>query len=115
MPGMLKFSSNGGFQAVLRQRVAEYFQNTRRRPRDCLQMYIKTAVILGWLASSYGLLLISAGTWWLALPLTLSLGLAMAACGFGIQHDGGHHSYSERNWVNRLAARTLDLLGGIPK
>jgi linoleoyl-CoA desaturase len=75
-------------------------------------MYRKTAVILAWLASSYALLLINAGTWWLTLPLTVSLGLAMAACGFSIQHDGGHQSYSDRGWMNRLAALTLDLLGG---
>jgi linoleoyl-CoA desaturase len=75
-------------------------------------MYLKTAIILGWLATSYVLLLISAGTWWLALPLTISLGLAMAACGFNIQHDGGHQAYSDRRWINRLAALTLDLLGG---
>jgi linoleoyl-CoA desaturase len=36
----------------------------------------------------------------------------MAAIGFNIQHDGGHKAYSDRHWVNRLAAMTLDLLGG---
>jgi linoleoyl-CoA desaturase len=75
-------------------------------------MYVKTAVILAWLASSYALLVMNAATWWLALPLSASLGLAMAACGFSIQHDGSHQSYSKRSWVNQLAALTLDLLGG---
>jgi linoleoyl-CoA desaturase len=112
VPGTLKFGSDNEFHAVLRQRAAAYFQNTGRRPRDCPQMYVKTAVIMTWLVSSYALLLIHAGTWWLALPLTVSLGLAMAACGFSIQHDGGHQSYSGRSWVNQIAALTLDLLGG---
>ena len=48
----------------------------------------------------------------MALPLVISLGLAMAAVGFDIQHDGGHHAYSDRPWVNRLMASSLDLLGG---
>ena len=75
-------------------------------------MYLKTAVILAWLTASYGLLVFFAGAWWSALPLAISLGLSMAAVGFNIQHDGGHQAYSRRPWVNRLMARTLDLLGG---
>ena len=108
----LKFGSGDRFHGELRRRIEQYFTSTGRRPRDCPQMYLKTAIILGWLAASYALLLIGAGTWWLAVPLAVSLGLAMAACGFNIQHDGGHQSYSERRWINRLAALTLDLLGG---
>ena len=75
-------------------------------------MYFKTAVILGWLAASYTLLVFFATSWWLALPLVVSLGLSMAAVGFNIQHDGGHQSYSDRPWINRLMASSLDLLGG---
>ena len=75
-------------------------------------MYLKTAIILGWLAASYTLLVFFATAWWMALPLVISLGLAMAAVGFNIQHDGGHHAYSDRPWINRLMARSLDLLGG---
>ena len=111
-PEALKFSPDDGFYYTLRTRVDQYFVSTGRRPRDCRQMYVKSAVVLGWLAASYGLLLVCAGTWWLALPLAVSLGLAMACCGFSIQHDGGHQAYSQRRWVNRLAALALDLLGG---
>src|SRR5262249_27976320 len=50
--------------------------------------------------------------WWLALPLAASVGLSMAAIGFNIQHDGGHRAYSDHQWVNKLMAMTLDLLGG---
>jgi linoleoyl-CoA desaturase len=111
-PVELKFAANDEFHRTLRQRVERHFEATGRRPRDCPQMYLKTAIILAWLAASYALLLLGAGTWWIAPPLTVSLGLAMAACGFNIQHDGGHHAYSERRWINKLAALTLDLLGG---
>ena len=74
-------------------------------------MYLKTAVVLGWFAASYGLLVFFAESWWSALPLAISLGLSMAAIGFNIQHDGGHQAYSKRPWINRLMARTLDLHG----
>lgn len=110
--GELKFGPSEGFYLELRDRVARYFAESGRRPRDCPQMYVKSAIILGWLLGSYLLLLVHAETWWLALPLAISLGLAMAGCGFNIQHDGGHQAYSEHKWMNKLAALTLDLLGG---
>ena len=100
------------FLTVLRQRVDDMFNNTGRRRRDCAAMYIKTLVIAIWFATSYGLLVFLAATWWQAIPLTISLGLAMASIGFNIQHDGAHSAYSNRKWVNSLMAMTLDLLGG---
>jgi linoleoyl-CoA desaturase len=112
VPGTLKFCRNDLFYRELRRRAQHYFQSTGRRERDCPQMYVKTVLILGWCAASYVLLLLAASSWWLALPLALSLGMSMAAIGFNIQHDGGHHAYSDRKWINRLTALTLDLLGG---
>jgi linoleoyl-CoA desaturase len=111
-PGELKFGASDGFHSALRRRVAQYFRGTGRRPRDCPQMYLKTVIVFAWLLGSYALLVFVAGTWWLALPLMISLGLSMAAVGFNIQHDGGHGAYSDRPWINRLMALTLDLLGG---
>jgi linoleoyl-CoA desaturase len=75
-------------------------------------MYLKTAIVFAWFVTSYVLLVFFVGTWWLALPLVISLGLSMAAVGFNIQHDGGHGAYSDRSWINKLMALTLDLLGG---
>ncbi len=106
-----KFGGDGGFQNELRRRVEQYFKDTGRRQRDCPQMYLKTAVVFAWLVSSYLLLLFVAPAWWLAVPLAVSVGLAMGAVGFNVQHDGGHHAYSRRGWANWLAAKTLDLIG----
>src|SRR6516225_3884022 len=106
-----RFGGDSGFQKELRRRVEGYFQSTGRRPRDCPQMYLKSVAALALLASSYVLLVFEAQAWWQALPLAVALGLAMAAVGLNVQHDGGHHAYSRREWVNRLAARSLDLLG----
>src|SRR5437762_1226535 len=111
-PGKLKFAASEGFQRELRRRVDRYFRSTGRRRRDCPQMYVKTAIVVGWLVASYGLLVFLVETWWLALPLAFSLGLSMAALGFNVQHDGGHGAYSDRGWINKLMAMTLDLLGG---
>lgn len=99
-----------GFLTELRRRVDVYFADGRRR-RDCWQMYLKTAVVLSWLATSYAMLVFVVPTWWLAAPLAISLALAISVVGFSIQHDGSHHAYSRHEWVNRLAATTLDLIG----
>jgi linoleoyl-CoA desaturase len=111
LPKPLKFDSGDGLRQALRRRVDEYFASTGRRRRDCPSMYVKTAIVLGCLSASYALLVFAPIAWWLAIPLTLVLGLSVAAVGFNVQHDGGHGAYSEYRWINKLAAMTLDLMG----
>ena len=111
-PPSLKFQGSDRFVRELRKRVDAYFERTGHRRRDCPQMYFKTATIMAWFASVYVLLLFVATSWYTILPLAVLLGLAMAAIGFNIQHDGGHRAYSERKWVNKIMALTLDLMGG---
>lgn len=75
-------------------------------------MYFKTAVILASFAFVYGLLVFAATEWWQVLPLAIALGLTVVAIGFNVMHDGSHEAYSDRRWVNRAAAMSLDLVGG---
>jgi linoleoyl-CoA desaturase len=110
--GELKFEPNDEFHRVIRKRVDEYFRTTGLGPRDDPRMYKKTAIAVAWLVASYVLLVFVAGNWLQGALCAVSLGTAVACIGFNVMHDGGHHSYSERGWVNKLAARTLDLLGG---
>jgi len=108
----LKFAGSSEFQVELRRRVDEFFRSTGRRQRDCPQMYVKTFSLLALFAVSYSMLVFVAQTWWQALPLSIVLGLATAAIGFNVQHDGGHNAYSNYDWVNKLMAMTLDVIGG---
>jgi linoleoyl-CoA desaturase len=108
----LKFNGSDRFIRELRRRVDAYFEHTGRRRRDCAQMYFKTATILAWFFGAYLLLLFVAASWWTAVPLAVVIGVAMAAIGFNIQHDGGHRAYSDRPWINKMMALTLDLMGG---
>jgi linoleoyl-CoA desaturase len=85
---------------------------TRKAPRGAVSIYIKALVLLAWFAMSYVALVFLAATWWQALLLSMSLGLSMAAIGFCVMHDGGHNAFSGNRWLNRLAARSLDMLGG---
>lgn len=110
--GALKFGTDSAFQLELRRRVDEYFQVTGRRRRDCWEMYLKTAILLAGLAVTYQLLVFVAHAWWQSVPLAVVLGLAAAGIGFNIQHDGGHQAYSDHPSINKLAAMSLDLIGG---
>lgn len=107
-----KFANDTGFHAEVRHRVDEFFRVTGRRQRDCPQMYLKTALIFAWLALSYAVLIFVAATWWQAMLVAIALGLAIAAIGLNIQHDGAHHAYSRISWVNKLMAMSIDLIGG---
>lgn len=106
-----KFPADDGFYAELRRRVTDYFRQSGRRERDNWSMYLKSAIIVTWLATSYVLLAFFAEHWYQAIPLAFSVAFAMSAVGFSIQHDGGHRAYSRYGWINRLAARSLDLIG----
>jgi linoleoyl-CoA desaturase len=75
-------------------------------------MYVKTILLLASFTLSYLALVFAAQTWWQGVPLAVLLGLSAAAIGFNVQHDGGHQAYSNRLWVNRLMAMTLELIGG---
>ena len=111
-PPKLKFTGSDRFLRELRNRVDAYFESTGRSKRDCPAMYFKTASILAWFAAAYVLILFVATSWWAIALLAVVLGLAMAAIGFNIQHDAGHKAYSDRQWVNKMMALTLDLMGG---
>lgn len=106
-----KFVSPDNFLGELRGRVDNYFATTGLPRRDCPAMYRKTAVIMLWYVATYVTLVFFTTSVWAAIPLAIMLGVVLAAIGFNIQHDGGHNGYSERSWVNRLAAMTMDMLG----
>jgi linoleoyl-CoA desaturase len=107
----VKFAPGEGFYTQLKDRIDAYFQRTGFSRHDNPRIYVKIAILLTWLVASYVLLVFVASTWWQALPLALSLGLATAGIGFNLGHDGGHGSVSRSRVVNRLLMQSLDLVG----
>lgn len=111
-PERLKFSGDNRFHRELRHRVDAEFKRRGLGQRDSAQMYLKTAIILVAFALSYVALVFATRTGWQALASSILLGSVTAAIGFNVMHDGGHQAYSERRWVNRVMALTLDMIGG---
>jgi linoleoyl-CoA desaturase len=74
-------------------------------------MAAKSAVMLAWLAASYGLLMFAPLHAWEAAVLSVSVGLAMAGVGFCVMHDANHGGTSSSTRLNAVMSFTLDLLG----
>ena len=108
----LKFGGDSRFHVELKRRVEAHFREIGHSKRDCPAMYAKTAIILLSFATSYGLLVFFATAWWQVLPLAIALALSVVGIGFNVMHDASHQAYSDRPWLNRLMAMSLDLIGG---
>lgn len=107
-----RFPAHSSLRDDLDQAVEAYFRDTGLEPGGGARMWLKTATILAWAATSYLLLVLWASSWWTAVPLACSLGLALAGIGFCVMHDGNHGAYSRRGWVNRLMGGVIDMMGG---
>ncbi len=107
----LKFNGRQDFLRELRRRVDEHFATSGKPRRDVPAMFLKSAIIMAWFWGAYFALMFLATTWWSVLPLAVLMGLAVAAVGFNLQHDGGHKAYSSRPWLNKFMALTMDMCG----
>lgn len=107
----INFNGGGPFYSELKARVNEFLDVPGRAARAQRAMYVKTAVIVGWAAASWALLLFWADTWWQGGLLAVSLGFALAGIGFNVSHDANHGSYSPHRWLNRSMRWILDLIG----
>jgi len=107
----IKFSQSIGFKKELSRRVDAYFQLNNVSTRDNPQMYLKTAFILGWVFSAWGLTLFVLPTAVLKLLGCVVLAFGLAAYSFNIGHDANHGGYSNNPTVNHLLGLTYDLIG----
>lgn len=89
-----------------------YFETSGRRRRDCPSLYAKALFLLLLLVACYVVLVFFVDAWWQAVPIAALLGFVTALIGMNVQHDGGHGAFSDRPFVNRWAARALDVVGG---
>lgn len=101
------------FSAELKRRINQYFEETHQGQSGNWRLFGKAAVLIGSHLAFYVLLVFfTPSAWWLSLLLCVFLALATAGIGFNVMHDGSHGSFSRIPWVNRMAALTLDVLGG---
>jgi linoleoyl-CoA desaturase len=108
----VRFRGAGDFSRLLNERAEVVLGDAAMMRRAYRIIWAKSALVLAWTLASYLFLLLVASSPAEAIPGAVSLGLAAAAIGFCIMHDANHGGYSRRRVVNRLAAHSLDLIGG---
>ncbi len=106
-----RFEPVSDFHREIKREVGAYFAERGISQHASWRFWSKLGLTMVWWAASWTLLVFWASSWATALPLALSLGLAMGSIGFNVQHDGGHGAVSSRRGVNRLVAFGLDFLG----
>ena len=106
------FPARGDFNKTLKARVDRYFAENRLNKTGDWRMFLKSALILAWLVTSYVLLVFFSGSLLMAILTVFALAQGFVLVGFNIMHDGNHGSYSRNKTVNRLMGLTMDLIGG---
>jgi linoleoyl-CoA desaturase len=106
-----RFIAGGAFQADLAGRAQAYFEGQSRSRHGGAAMGFKVAAMLVWLFGSWALLMFANPTFWIAVLLGVSVGLAMAGVGFSVMHDANHDASSSNRSLNRVLSWSLDLLG----
>ena len=107
-----KYPRHGRLREDLNQRVEAYFAETGKSTTGGWRLLLKSLILLSWFVCSYIGAVFIAETWWGALLWMGSFALAHAGIGFCVMHDGGHGASSKNPVINKLAAYSLDLIGG---
>lgn len=99
------------FSAAVRQNVNNYFKEMKISTKGNTTLAFQTIAMLFFYIAPFVILLTVPMNAWLALPLTIIMGIGMAGIGMCVMHDAVHGSYSNKEWVNKLMGGTMYLLG----
>jgi linoleoyl-CoA desaturase len=108
----IRFPARGGFHETVKQRVEQYFADSRRSTTGDWRLFVKTGVILAWLAGSYALLVFGSTSLLVTMLAVCALAQGCALVGFNIMHDGAHESYAHSKTINWLMGGMLNVIGG---
>ena len=100
------------FALALRKNVNAYFKENGISIKGNLTLVSQTVVLLSLYIVPFILILIMPMKGWVALLLTVVMGIGVAGVGMCVMHDAVHGSYSNKDWINKLFGGTLYLLGG---
>ena len=110
---MPKFSSGSNtFYADLKYRINNYFDQRGKSTTGNFSLYFKAALLAIGFMGLYVHLVFFTPPVFLAMTECILLGCVISAIGFNVMHDGGHGSFSKSRFVNRMAAFSLNILGG---
>lgn len=105
-------NKNNAVFLELKKRTKEYFASTKKESTGNLSLAIKAIFFSTTYIGGYAALVTLNLPGWLAIAICAYLGLAAAAIGFNLMHDGSHGSFSDKQWINTLTAYSINFLGG---
>jgi linoleoyl-CoA desaturase len=108
----IRFPVRSGFHETVKQRVAQYFADSRQVTTGDRRLFVKTGVILALLAVPYALLVFVSTSLLVTMLAVFALAQGCALVGFNIMHDGAHGSYAHSKTINRLMGGMLNVIGG---
>ncbi len=113
MPTVKFVNNNTLFFITLRNRVNDYFRLNRISSTGNYILYAKSILLISMMILNYIVLVyFTPQNPFLALGLCATLGFWFAAIGFNVMHDGAHASYSDKTWLNKMMANSLEVMGG---
>lgn len=99
------------FAAALRKNVNDYFEQKGISTKGNWFLVSQTVVMLILYIAPFVLFFLLPMSGWVALLMTVIMGIGLAGIGMGTMHDAVHQSYSEKKWINNLFGGTLYLIG----
>ncbi|GCC50398.1 acyl-CoA desaturase [Chryseotalea sanaruensis] len=99
------------FASAVRRNVNDYFTENALSKKGNTFLVVQSIVLLAIYILPFVIILTIPISVWLALLMTVLIGIGMAGVGMCIMHDGVHGAYSKKEWVNNLAGSTMYLLG----
>ncbi len=113
---VVKFATKDSkqFFRTLNQRVNEYFKTNGINKKGNERLYLKTAVMLSLYLAPYFLMLFVTLPNIVILGLYVIMGVGLAGLGLCVMHDAIHGAYGQSPWINKLAAFSMNLIGGSP-
>ena len=108
-----KFSNiPNSFHSELKKRISQYFEEVGKSSTGNYKLFIKAVILMVAFVFLYIHLVFFTPNLFFQILESVILGAVVAAIGFNVMHDGAHGSFSKYKWVNKLAAFSLNILGG---
>jgi len=112
----IKFDSNDKqerlFAAAVRKNVNDYFRERGISTKGNLLVAIQTIIMVSAYIIPFVLILTVPMSEWVAILMSVFMGIGTAGIGMSVMHSAAHGSYSEKEWVNNMFAGTMYVLGG---
>jgi linoleoyl-CoA desaturase len=99
------------FHQELKRRVSNYFSENKKDATGNFGLYFKAILFWTLYVALYVHVVFFTPSAWIAILECFLMGGLTAAIGFNVMHDGGHGSFSNSKFWNKVAAFSVNALG----